>query len=265
LTLAVRILLGSYLTVVALVSTLFSLGRIGDAASILTVAATGAATIATGVRFHRPSRPAPWYFLAAALVALALARFAYDRVPGAGVASSSHVGAYSFYLLACALLIAAMSGFARSIPRRRDWTDPVDIAVLLLAAGLLAWLIVAEPWWRARTIEVAPLWARLSYFVLGLLVLAALIRVLFAKRLSGSLILLTTGVAGLLTLGIVFVIGRAGRPGVSETATALGSVLSYGAVSAAAVLPSMRRLTVPASREPNGQASGGSRSSPCRR
>ena len=212
------------------------------------IAVICACAVVVGVRTHRPDRRVPWYLLAVALVVLSLARSSYDSVPGAGLGRTALLGGYVLYVAACGLLIAAMSGLARSPPGHRSWTDHVDVAVLLLAAALLAWIVVGEPWWRARTMEVAPLWARLSYVVLGVVVLAATTRLLLTRRLSAAVVLVAAGVAGLILLGTLFVVGRARGSGVPDAAL-LGSALSYAAVGAAALDPSMRTLTTLTPRE----------------
>ena len=220
---------------------------------LLSLALICGAAVVTGTRVHRPSPAAPWYLIAASAGSLGLGRFAYGSAPGTGMVRLQQVGAFALYVTACALLTAALSGFAPSQTRYRDWAVPVDIAVLMLAVGLLAWAAVGRPWWNARAVQVAPLWARLFYVVAGLLVLAAAIRLLFVRMPSASLILLTTGVAGLLAFGTLFVIQRAGGDGLPEAATAVGSGLSYAAVGLAALIPSMRQLTIAtAAKRPDG-------------
>jgi diguanylate cyclase (GGDEF)-like protein/PAS domain S-box-containing protein len=223
------------------------------ATGVLSLALICAAAVVTGARVHRPERAALWYVLAAAAVVLGLARFAYRLLPGPGIAHTALAGSFVLYVVACALLITALSGFARPRTRYRDWTVPVDIAVLTLAVGLTGWIAVARPWWTSHTAEVAPLWARLGYIVGCLLVLAAVVRLVLVKRRSASLILLAVGVTGVLTFGTLFVVERAGGGLLSEASTAVGSGLSFAAVGIGALAPSMRQLTTATSaKRPDG-------------
>ncbi|MDN5698401.1 MAG: hypothetical protein L0G70_10565, partial [Rubrobacter sp.] len=111
--------------------------------SVLTLSA--AVAVAIGTRINRPERPLIWYLIALALLMNAIAEalwYFYDFVletqPFPSLADAFYLGAYP--LLAAGLMI-----LIGERERRPDKAALVDAAILAIATGLLAWVLVISP------------------------------------------------------------------------------------------------------------------------
>ncbi|MBM2619419.1 PAS domain S-box protein [Actinoplanes sp. LDG1-06] len=187
------------------------------------------AAIVYGVRRHRPARCGPWLLLASAIVASAAGDVltALDR-PGA-----AEVCFYVMFVpVAWGLLQLTRVG-AILVDRARL----IDLLALACSALLLVWVFVLGDAARIGDISGA-------YVIGALLLLAVVARVLVVAGRNLSAALLVVGAVGVLVSDIVQPLWP-GR--LSET----GFVVLYLAWGAAALHPSMVRLTEPAAPRPS--------------
>ncbi|MGK5683899.1 PAS domain-containing protein [Actinoplanes sp. URMC 104] len=188
-----------------------------------------AAAIVYGVRRHRPARTGPWLLLAGAIVASA----AGDVLTALGRPDVANVCFYvMFVLVACGLLQLTRAG-AILVDRARL----IDLLAFACSTLLVIWVsVVGDAGWMG---DISG-----AYVIGALLLLAVVVRLLVAVGRNPSAVLLVVGATGVLVGDIVQPLWP-GR--LSET----GFVVLYLAWGAAALHPSMVRLTEPAEPRPS--------------
>lgn len=194
-----------------------------------TVLGIGSATaIVHGVRRHRPARAAFWLLLAAAVLASAAGDVltALDR-PGA-----AEICFYVMFVPVAGSLLQLTRIGAILVDRARL----IDLLAGACATLLVVWVFVLGEVGRVGTISGA-------YVIGALLLVAVVARVLAAVGRNVSAVLLLVGAAGVLVGDVVQPLwpGRLGDA---------GFVVLYLAWGAAALHPSMVRLTEPAAPRP---------------
>ncbi|GAA0514375.1 hypothetical protein Ade02nite_89990 [Paractinoplanes deccanensis] len=188
-----------------------------------------AAAIVYGVRRHRPDRIGPWVLLAGAIVASA----AGDVLTALNRPGVADICFYvMFVLVACSLLQLTRVG-AVLVDRARL----IDLLAFACSALLVVWVFVLGDAGRIGDVSGA-------YVIGALLLLAVVARVLVAAGRNVSAALLVIGAVGVLVSDIVQPLWP-GR--LSES----GFVVLYLAWGAAALHPSMVRLTEPAAPRPS--------------
>ena len=210
----------------------------------------GAAAVAAGVAWHRPSRRAPWLLLAAANLTGALGVLA-----GHAQGWASHVPlpfpslADAVYLAGYPLYVAGLALFIRARSPGRDRRAVFDAIIVTAGLALLSWIFLALPPGAGASFPWGQRLVSAAYPVGDLLVLVTLGRLLTPGAWRGvSLALLTVGtVAGVASDVAYDVAQSAGRHSGSPM-LALGWLCCYFAIGAAALHPSMVRLTQRAGR-----------------
>ncbi|WP_250005681.1 PAS domain-containing protein [Actinoplanes sp. M2I2] len=188
-----------------------------------------AAAIVYGVRRHRPARIGPWLLLAGAIGASA----AGDVLTALNRPGAADICFYAmFVLVACGLLQLTRVG-AILVDRARL----IDLLAFACSVLLVVWVFVVGDAGRIGNISGA-------YVIGALLLLAVVVRLLIAVGRNLSALLLVVGAVGVLVSDIVQPLWP-GR--LSES----GFVLLYLAWGAAALHPSMVRLTEPAVPRPS--------------
>ncbi|MBL7260084.1 PAS domain S-box protein [Paractinoplanes lichenicola] len=182
------------------------------------------AAIVYGVRRHRPARSGPWLWLAGAVVASA----AGDVLTALGRPGVAELFFYGMFVLVAGGLLQLTRIGAILVDRARL----IDLLALTCSALLVVWVFVIGDAGRIGDISGA-------YVIGALLLLAVVVRVLVAVGRNVSATLLVIGAVGVLVSDIVQPLWP-GR--LSES----GFVVLYVAWGAAAVHPSMVRLTEPA-------------------
>ncbi|MDG4826358.1 PAS domain-containing protein [Asanoa sp. WMMD1127] len=205
------------------------------------LAATG---ILWGIRTHQPARRAPWVLLAAAAAALGAGDVAYELSTGSGDAWL--IVAEICYLTLFPLLAYALLGLTRTSAALRDRSTVVDLLSLVVAAGLVGWTLTAGPLTAASTWPVFDRSLAAAHVLGSIVVVVVTTALVVATRARNvSAVLLAAGSAGLLladTLDAVAEMGS-GLPG--GRLWELGYLVCYAAWGAAALPPSMARLTLP--------------------
>ncbi|MEU7867438.1 PAS domain S-box protein [Dactylosporangium sp. NPDC049140] len=199
-----------------------------------------AGAIVAGVVRARPPRSGPWWALAAALIAMMAGDFVYGLSPDKPPALAE-----VFYLAMFPLVAVALIGLTRSSSFLDDRSRLLDLLALGTAALLAGWVFIASPH-LAGGMGPAD-WSTQAAFTLGdVIVLVVTVRLVTAAPRSPSAILLAVGAAGMLLGDVIYGAGQADddpiRPGGPAD---FAYVLLYAAWGAAALIPSMVRLTAP--------------------
>ncbi|WP_097329191.1 PAS domain-containing protein [Paractinoplanes atraurantiacus] len=188
-----------------------------------------AAAIVYGVRRYRPARLGPWLLLAGAIVASAA---------GDVLTALDHPGVADvcFYVM-CVLVAGGLLQLTRIGAILVDRARLIDLLALACSTLLVVWVFAVGDAGRIGDVSG-------SYVIGALLLLAVVVRVLVAVGRNVSATLLVAGAVGVLVSDIVQPLWP-GR--LSET----GFVVLYLAWGAAALHPSMVRLTEPATPRPS--------------
>ena len=248
--LTTRVVLACYAALMALLITLhYALpGLRTEAAPLIDL--TGAAAVVTGVFRNRPARRAPWFMIAAANLTGALGLLAariQRTVTGEPLPFPSLADVV--YLFEYPLFVAGLVLFIRARSAERDMRSVLDAFTLTVGLGLLAWLFLLVPdatnpslSWPQRVVSVA-------YPVGDLIILMMLARLLAPGTEPGAAALLITvgTIAGIGSDVAYDLIKNSGNQH-GSTLLSLGWLICYIAWGAAALHPSMTRLTQPAGR-----------------
>jgi signal transduction histidine kinase len=206
------------------------------------IGVTSAVAVVVGVRAHRPSLAAAWYFFAAGLMAFAVGDILFNLYPWVwhrdppipSVADVFYLAGYPFLAVGLVLLVLRV----RPEDRR---AGIVDAAQLTVAFGICQWIFVMHPLVQRSGDWVGNLVA-LSYPAMDVLLLAGLVflaltpawRTVAYRYLSASIVLL-------IVVDEVYGISPESFPGTSWLDA--GWLLSYVLWGVAALTPSMRDLS----------------------
>ena len=218
---------------------------------------TGVAAIVAGVLAHRPARPAPWLLLAGGLLtSLAGQVLTLVSAGPAGRPPPFPSAADACYLASYPLFLAGLAGLIRARTAARDRRSLLDTLAVTAGAAVLAWLYLVLPAARAAGLSGLGRAAALGYSLGDLLILALLAGLLSRLLADGGwrmrpVQLLALG-------GIALLAAGAGYSRLLELDGSMHRLLvvsagwagCYAAWGAAALLPSMTRLTQPARRQP---------------
>ncbi|GAA4588304.1 hypothetical protein GCM10023107_08960 [Actinoplanes octamycinicus] len=218
---------------------------VAQVVSYCLVSAGTAAAMAVGIRLHRPAARSVWWLLAAGQVMYAGADIAYF-VTTTGSETNYPVLANVLYLAQYLLVAAALVLLGRRRSPQRNTAALVDTAILAVAAAVLWWVFLIHPAVAAPGFSALDRVAATIYPVMDLCVLTVAIRLLLgggARQTSYQLVLAFLGLTlfadtayGLLTLHGMYENG-----GWSDAVY----LVSYLALGAAALHPSMRRVAEP--------------------
>jgi diguanylate cyclase (GGDEF)-like protein/PAS domain S-box-containing protein len=203
------------------------------------------AAVVVGTFKNRPRHKGPWLLVALGLGTFIAGDISYDVLtrymhqvnPFPSVADV-------FYLATYPLVGAGLYGLVRSRRRGPDGAALLDALIVASGGALLSWVYLIQPYVHAHHMAFVVKAVSIAYPLGDILILCLLARLLVAGRVrSASLALLSIGAGGLLAADCVYgwiqLHGnwKVGGP------TDLGWVAFYVAWGAAALHPSMRRLT----------------------
>ncbi|MEV0128878.1 PAS domain S-box protein [Dactylosporangium sp. NPDC050688] len=211
----------------------------------------GAAAMVVGIRRIRPRRPAPWWALAAALLAMASGDFLFGLTTDAG--GDPPLLADLSYLAMFPCVAVALIGLTRTSSTFDGRTGLLDLLAVGGAALLAAWVFVVGP--RLDGGMSATEWSvQATYTLGGVIVLVVTVRLVAAAPRNPSAVLLAVGAAGMLAGDVAYGIGQA-HGGLAPGGPAdLCYIVLYASWGAAALLPSMAALTDPSAPAPSGDA-----------
>ncbi|MEV7396912.1 EAL domain-containing protein [Aeromicrobium sp. NPDC092404] len=228
-----------YLVAGTLVTAIYLLGP--SSALYLTIGVSCVVAILVGIRVNQPTTKLPWYLMAAGQGAWVVGDFLYDKPDlFASVPYDSDMA----YLAAYPLLIAGLAVLVHSRRRGRDTAGLIDSAIATIGGGLLSWVLVADPLvhhadtpWLERAIAAA-------YPAGDILLLALAVRLVAAPgSRSTAFRLLLVALAAMIAADTVFAM----QVGTAYTPVLDGLwLMSYVLWGAAALHPSMARLSTPA-------------------
>ncbi|MEV8515329.1 PAS domain S-box protein [Dactylosporangium sp. NPDC051484] len=246
-----RVLVGYAALMAALAALLFARPGL-DAVAWAGIGLCAAGAIVTGIARVRPQRPGPWWALAGALLAMTAGDFAYGLVSSSGGPATS---AELAYLAMFPIVTVALIGLTRESALLDDRSRLLDLLALGTAALLASWVFVASPRMAGGAMTAAD-WSVQAAFTLGdVIVLMVTVRLVSAAPRNASAVLLAIGAAGMLVGDVAYGSAEA-HGGLKPGGPAdLAYVVLYAAWGAAALLPSMARLSAPPP-GPAGPASG---------
>jgi len=195
--------------------------------------------VALGIRRNCPQRPAAWWAVAGTLAAMMLGDAVYGLVGQADPPPLANVA----YLAMFPVLAAALIGLTRSTAHLEDRSRLLDLLALACSALLAGWVFIVSP--RISTPGVSATdWSIQAVYTLGdAAVLVVIVRLVTAARRNSAAILLTAGAVGMLVGDVSYGVYQS-RGGLAPGGPAdLAYVLLYAAWGAAALRPSMARLT----------------------
>jgi diguanylate cyclase (GGDEF)-like protein/PAS domain S-box-containing protein len=204
--------------------------------------AVGVAMAVGGLRRHRPARPAPWWWITGGLAAVVLADTTWSALSLAGHEPEGVSLVDALYLLSYPLLTIGAFQLARARGARLRSEAVVDALVLVLPAGVAAWVWLVRP---ALGDDLAPLELGLgiAYPLLDIIVVAAAAWLGFSGRRTASQRLLLGGLLATFVADVLYAGVQSGGTDlpVDDVAWALGFVLLGAAVSH----PSMASMQEP--------------------
>ncbi|WP_203923635.1 PAS domain S-box protein [Rugosimonospora africana] len=204
---------------------------------------SGAGAIVAGISRYGPTRPLPWWMLAAAMLAMAAGDVIYDAEATGWF--SAPVIANGCYLATFPLLTCGLIQIARSGAMRLDWARTLDMLTFTCAATLVVWVWLVAPRLADNDLDPAAKSTLAAYAIGDLLILLTTARLVVAARRNTAMILLAAGGAALLTADLWYTLTtlRSGwhAGGLGEAPY----LLTYACWGMAALQPSMVHLTEP--------------------
>ncbi|WP_432835390.1 putative bifunctional diguanylate cyclase/phosphodiesterase [Dactylosporangium sp. CA-092794] len=206
------------------------------------------AGVIVGVVVHRPERRWPWLLLAAALACFGLGDFCYNVLTDVmGLTNPFPSFPDGLYLAMYPLVAAGLLGFIRSRTGRNDRDALLDAATLTIGLALLSWIFLIDPYVRSHELTAVQKVVSVAYPLGDVLTLAVFARLLTGgARRTGAIMLLGLGTTGLLVADVVYGLIQLNGSWQVGGPTDLGWVLCYFGWAAAALHPSMVKLTQPA-------------------
>jgi diguanylate cyclase (GGDEF)-like protein/PAS domain S-box-containing protein len=202
------------------------------------------ATVA-GVRRYRPRQPLAWYLLAAAelcfiagdTVHYLLTQVLHENNPFSSLAGLLYLLTLPFFASGIFLIIRARSS-------SRDIPSLIDAVIITAGLGLLIWVYIIVPYLHAGGLGAVERATSVAYALGDVLILAMLARLIAGGGLRiRSMQLLVTGAVGLIVADFLYGIIQLSGSWKSGGPVDIGWAVFYVAWGAAALHPSMGRLS----------------------
>jgi diguanylate cyclase (GGDEF)-like protein/PAS domain S-box-containing protein len=207
---------------------------------------SAALAILIGVRLHHPVKRGPWLMFSGGLSLFALGDVVFNIYALRSQSVSTPSTADFLYLAAYPVLGIGMIALVRSRAPRAGLISALDGIMVALAVGVLAWVFVLGHYARDESMSVGARLTAIAYPSLDLLLVVMIVRLVFgggvrnlSYRLlltSVGLLLVTDGLYAMATLHSWYSFSNA-------TPLDAGWLMSYALWGAAALHPSMKRLT----------------------
>ena len=214
------------------------------------ISLSGVAAVVAGVVLNRPARKAPWILLAAALTCFAAGQLSFLIAAKHQVALPFPSFADVLYLSCYPLIAVGLLMFISWRTPHGDLRSLIDALILTAGLGLLSWTFLIRPHLYDQTLTGLQKTVAIGYPLGDVLVLALLARLLApGTARARSVQLLTVGAVACLVSDCAY--GAIQLHGVFRNGTIidLGWALFYCAWGAAALHPTMTRLTDPVPRQ----------------
>jgi diguanylate cyclase (GGDEF)-like protein/PAS domain S-box-containing protein len=207
---------------------------------------SSASAVAVGVLVHRPRRRLPWLLLCAALLTFGGGDATYSIMNDLlGMENPFPSFADVFYLAMYPLLAAGLLGFIRLRSGGHERGSLLDAVTLTAGLGLLSWIFLIAPYVRDDSLTFLERLTSVAYPLGDVLTIATLARLLTGGRRMPAVSLLGLGVGGLLIADVLYGLIQINGDWHVGGPVDLGWALFYAAWGAAALHPSMVRLTEP--------------------
>lgn len=239
-----------YIPVVVVLSSTYFWGLRSENGRVLTMAwlaigCLGIATMIAGLLYYRPRYKWPWWCFIAANICFVGGDAYYNTIvyvqglpdPYPSLGDAMYLATYPLFATGMYLLIR------RRTPKRSDKGSLLDALTITVSLALVLWVYLIVPTLHSdgtalsRTVSIA-------YPLGDVLVWALLIRLLIVDIRTRAVQLLAIGAFGLISADIIYSISQLN--GIwQNNFTDLGWILFYTAWGAAALHPSMLRLSEP--------------------
>jgi diguanylate cyclase (GGDEF)-like protein/PAS domain S-box-containing protein len=207
-----------------------------------------AATV-VGVRLNQPRQPLAWYLLAAATLCFIAGNSWYNVLSQSTAQSMAQNNPFPsladlFYLFTYPLLAAGIFVIIRARSSSRDVPALIDAAIMTTGLGLLLWVYLVVPVFQTNGLDALPRITSVAYPLGDILILAMLARLVAGGGLRiGSMQLLVIGAVGLMVASVLCRLIQLNGSWKVGGPVDSGWAVFYVAWGAAALHPSMRRLT----------------------
>jgi signal transduction histidine kinase len=215
----------------------------------LGVGASAVIAIVTGVTINRPRARAPWYLLAAGQACFVLGDLLWDvfadvlhSIPFPSVADVLYLAGYPLLASGLALLV-------RDREPHGDHANLIDALIVSAGLAIVTWVFWIDRYTGDRTLSRPAIVISIAYPIMDLLLIGFLARLTLAPgprsisyRLLSASLFLTLG-ADVAFAGLEFAGAYNGRNLID-----IGWLLSYVAIGAAALHPTMGAMAKAASR-----------------
>ncbi len=200
------------------------------------------ALVVLGTHRHHPRDATGWWLVAAGVAAWTLGDLVYSYLElVVGVEPFPSV-ADAFYLAAYPLLALGLRSFVRSRTGDSDREGVIDTAIITIGFVLLSWIFLLQPTLADGSASVPTRVLAALYPVGDVLLLALLVRLLTSSGArTAAFRLLGAGVVLMLVADSVYQVQS--LAGSYSPVLDAGWLASYACIAAAALHPSMRRLT----------------------
>ncbi len=211
---------------------------------------SGAIGILAGLRLNRPAHKAPWLLLSAALATFAAGQLSFLIAAKLNVVLPFPSFADILYLSEYPLAAAGLLIFIYWRTPDGDRRSLIDALTLTVGLALLSWMFLIRPYVHNPALSGLQKTVAIAYPLGDVLMLALLARLLApGSGRSRCVQLLTLGAVACLVSDVAFGIMQLHGSFRNGTLVDLGWALFYSAWGAAALHPSMARLTEPVPRQ----------------
>ena len=209
---------------------------------------SGVAAVVAGILMYRPSHPLPWYLLAfgsSLIVAGDVFGAIYSlgiEYPYPSLADVLYIG--SIPLIVAGLLLIGRGGIGR------NWANLIDPLIITTGIGMLLWTFLLDPGGRVPTLSLLERLLSITYLAAFVLMLTVVVRPLFVpEKRSPALYLLCSSFGVMIVAFLPWDTTNGGTYSIYEASNLanVGYLLSSALFGAAALHPSMARLSKPVS------------------
>ena len=199
----------------------------------------------TGVRLHRPPQPAAWYLLAAATCTFILGDTAYNVLTEVvGQVNPFPSVADALYLMTYPLFAAGLLLLIRGRTTSPDRGALLDASIITTAVALVVWIYLVLPYFQEPDLTTTERLVSIAYPLGDVLVLAMLARLVTGGGLGvRATQLLVVGAVGIFASDVMYGFSQLQLAWDMGGLVDLGWILFYVTWGAAALHPSMSRVT----------------------
>src|SRR5690242_15438081 len=211
---------------------------------------SGVAAVLTGVMLNRPARKVPWLLLAAALACFGAGQLSFLIAAELRVILPFPSFADLLYLSEYPLAAAGLLIFIKWRTQDGDRRSAIDALTLTVGLALLSWTFLIRPYVHNPALSGLQKSVAIAYPLGDVLMLALLARLLAPGSVRTRCVqFLTLGAVASLVSDTAFGVIQLHGTFHNGSIVDLGWALFYSAWGAAALHPSMARLTEPVSRQ----------------